>query len=91
MIKEEYKNGCRLKEQVKYNIDYDDCQILNLTCANYIYDLVQESSKYETKLETEILSAFYWRDSHEGFKFWNLVESGKFYHPYVLFKYLITW
>lgn len=51
MIKEEYKNGCRLKEQVKYNIDYDDCQILNLTCANYIYDLVQESSKYETKLE----------------------------------------
>ena len=36
MIKEEYKNGCRLKEQVKYNIDYDDCQILNLTCANYI-------------------------------------------------------
>ena len=40
MIKEEYKNGCRLKEQVKYNIDYDDCQILNLTCANYIYDLV---------------------------------------------------
>lgn len=51
MIKEEYKNGCRLKEQVKYNINYDDCQILNLTCANYIYDLVQESSKYETKLE----------------------------------------
>lgn len=51
MIKEEYKNGCRLKEQVKYNIDYDDCQILNLICANYIYDLVQESSKYETKLE----------------------------------------
>ena len=51
MIKEEYKNGCRLKEQVKYNIDYDDCQILNLTCANYIYDLVQESSKCETKLE----------------------------------------
>lgn len=51
MIKEEYRNGCRLKEQVKYNIDYDDCQILNLTCANYIYDLVQESSKYETKLE----------------------------------------
>lgn len=51
MIKEEYKNGCRLKEQVKYNIDYDDCQILNLTCANYIYNLVQESSKYETKLE----------------------------------------
>lgn len=51
MMKEEYKNGCRLKEQVKYNIDYDDCQILNLTCANYIYDLVQESSKYETKLE----------------------------------------
>lgn len=51
MIKEEYKNGCRLKEQVKYNIDYDDCQILNLTCANYMYGLVQESSKYETKLE----------------------------------------
>lgn len=51
MIKEEYKNECRLKEQVKYNIDYDDCQILNLTCANYIYGLVQESSKYRTKLE----------------------------------------
>lgn len=51
MIKEEYKNGCRLKEQVKYNIDYNDCQILNLTCANYMYGLVQESSKYETKLE----------------------------------------
>lgn len=58
MIKEEYKNGCRLKEQVKYNIDYDDCQILNLTCANYIYDLVQESSKYETKLE-DVKKMFY--------------------------------
>lgn len=45
----------------------------------------------EDALKTEIMAAFYWRDSPEGFKFWNLVESGKFYHPYVLFKYLITW
>lgn len=52
MIKEEYKIACRLKEQTKYNIDYDSCQILNLTCANYIYDLIQQSTKYEVSLES---------------------------------------
>lgn len=52
MIKEEYKTACRLKEQTKYNIDYDSCQILNLTCANYIYDLIQQSTKYEISLES---------------------------------------
>ena len=52
MIKEEYKTACRLKEQTKYNIDYDSCQILNLTCANYIYDLIQQSTKYEVSLES---------------------------------------
>lgn len=52
MIKGEYKTACRLKEQTKYNIDYDSCQILNLTCANYIYDLIQQSTKYEISLES---------------------------------------
>lgn len=52
MIKEEYKTACRLKEQTKYNIDYNSCQILNLTCANYIYDLIQQSTKYEISLES---------------------------------------
>lgn len=52
MIEEEYKTACRLKEQTKYNIDYDGRQILNLTCANYIYDLIQQSTKYGISLES---------------------------------------
>lgn len=67
MIKEEYKTACRLKEQAKYNIDYDSCQILNLTCANYIYDLIQQSTKYEISLESikKMLAMIYELLGHE--------------------------
>lgn len=67
MIKEEYKTACRLKEQTKYNIDYDSCQILNLTCANYIYDLIQQSTKYEVSLESikKMLAMIYELLGHE--------------------------
>ena len=67
MIKEEYKTACRLKEQTKYNIDYDSCQILNLTCANYIYDLIQQSTKYEISLESikKMLAMIYELLGHE--------------------------
>lgn len=67
MIKEEYKTAYRLKEQTKYNIDYDSCQILNLTCANYIYDLIQQSTKYEISLESikKMLAMIYELLGHE--------------------------
>lgn len=67
MIKGEYKTACRLKEQAKYNIDYDSCQILNLTCANYIYDLIQQSTKYEISLESikKMLAMIYELLGHE--------------------------
>lgn len=67
MIEEEYKTACRLKEQTKYNIDYDSCQILNLTCANYIYDLIQQSTKYEISLESikKMLAMIYELLGHE--------------------------
>lgn len=67
MIKEEYKTACRLKEQTKYNIDYDSCQIFNLTCANYIYDLIQQSTKYEISLESikKMLAMIYELLGHE--------------------------
>lgn len=67
MIKEEYKTACRLKEQTKYNIDYGSCQILNLTCANYIYDLIQQSTKYEISLESikKMLAMIYELLGHE--------------------------
>lgn len=51
MINSEYKLGCRLIERVKYNINYDQCQIMNHTCANYMYDIIQQRSQYKLSYE----------------------------------------
>lgn len=54
-------------------------------------------ARYELTFDVDILQecfldkSFGFLRSPEGLKFWALVNKGKFYHPYVLFKYLITW
>lgn len=51
MINSEYETGCRLMETVKYDINYTYCQIINQTCANYIYDIIKSANQYELDYE----------------------------------------
>ena len=51
MIENNYRIGKHLNNMIKYNIDFDRIQILNLVCSNYVEDILKQGDTFSISEE----------------------------------------